>query len=84
MALDAQLVTAQSRSETRPPIGVNMFAAINEVEPEVAHLGLTGETVEAAESRVAASYEKALLLLQRQETDAAQVPSVRPLQAFEV
>ena len=69
---------------TPAPSGVSMFAAINEAEPEAAQLGLTGETVEAAESRVAASYEQALLLLQRQETDAAQVPSIRPLKAFEV
>ena len=77
-------MTAQSRSEARPLVGASMFAAINEVEPEAAQLGLTGETVEAAESRVAASYEKALLLLQQQDADAAQVPSLSSLQAFEV
>ena len=63
-----------------------MFAAINEGAPEGVELGLTGENVEAAESRVVVSYENALLLLQRQETDAAQVPPVwsLSLRALEV
>ncbi len=52
----------------------SMFAAINDEKAGAPALAPTGETLEAAEARVAASYEAALQLLQAQETDAAEVP----------
>ncbi|KAK9841857.1 hypothetical protein WJX81_007591 [Elliptochloris bilobata] len=48
-----------------------MFAAINEGGADSVQLAPTGETIEAAEARIAASYENALQLLQAQDTGAA-------------
>lgn len=51
----------------------SMFAAINEGKAEASAFAPSGETVEAAEARIAASYEAALRLLQERHNDAAQV-----------
>ncbi len=51
----------------------SMFAAINEGEAEQGAFAPSGESVEAAEARIAASYEAALRLLQARQNDAAQV-----------
>ena len=50
-----------------------MFAAINEGKAEESAFAPSGESVEAAEARIAASYEAALRLLQTRQNDAAQV-----------
>lgn len=66
--------TSEKAQDSEHSFGAaSMFAAINEGKAEESAFAPSGESVEAAEARIAASYEAALRLLQARQNDAAQV-----------